>query len=96
MENSERPWELLKAVARESVRQMEMMRFYLQLAKDPHGSSIALFVGNLPPNLSQRQYDNILSDILGNGEGVLVFPGVWVCCFVVVGVAMCGVNEVTV
>ncbi|XP_045120127.1 diacylglycerol kinase theta-like isoform X2 [Portunus trituberculatus] len=69
MENSERPWELMKAVARESVRQMEMMRFYLQLAKDPHGSNIALFVGNLPPNLSQRQYDNILTDILGNAAG---------------------------
>ncbi|XP_050699036.1 diacylglycerol kinase theta-like isoform X3 [Eriocheir sinensis] len=68
MEHGEKPWELLKVVARDSVRQMEMMRFYLQLAKDPHGSSIALFVGNLPPNLSQRQYDNILTDILGNGE----------------------------
>ncbi|XP_042216322.1 diacylglycerol kinase theta-like isoform X1 [Homarus americanus] len=65
MENIERPWELLKAVGRDSIRQMEMTRFYLQLAKDPHGPSIALFVGSLPPNLSQRQYENILADILG-------------------------------
>ncbi|XP_047500259.1 diacylglycerol kinase theta-like isoform X2 [Penaeus chinensis] len=65
MESTERPWELLKAVGRDSIRQMEMTRFYLQLVKDPHGPSIALFVGNLPPNQSQRQYENILTDILG-------------------------------
>ncbi|KAK3861741.1 hypothetical protein Pcinc_028776 [Petrolisthes cinctipes] len=65
MECVERPWELLKAVARDSVRQMEMTRFYLQLSKDPHGPSIALFVGNLPPNLSQRQYEKILLEFLG-------------------------------
>ncbi|ROT63093.1 putative diacylglycerol kinase theta isoform X6 [Penaeus vannamei] len=64
MESTERPWELLKAVGRDSIRQMEMTRFYLQLVKDPHGPSIALFVGNLPPNQSQRQYENILTDIL--------------------------------
>lgn len=68
MESDERPWELLKAVGRDSIRQMEMTRFYLQLTKDPHGPSIALFVGSLPPNLSQRQYENILTEILGKRE----------------------------
>ncbi|XP_064104651.1 diacylglycerol kinase theta-like isoform X2 [Macrobrachium nipponense] len=64
METTEKPWELLKAIGRDSIRQMEMTRFYLQLKKDPHGPKIALFVGSLPPNLSQRQYENILADIL--------------------------------
>ncbi|KAL7642543.1 UNVERIFIED_CONTAM: hypothetical protein RMT77_007104 [Armadillidium vulgare] len=67
MERDEQPWERLKAVARDSIRQMEMTRFYLQQKKDPHGTSIALFVGNLPPNLSQRQYETILTEILGKG-----------------------------
>ncbi|XP_047740876.1 diacylglycerol kinase theta [Hyalella azteca] len=64
MDPGEQPWELLKAVGRDSIRQMEMTRFYLQQKKDPHGSSVALFVGNLPPNLSQRQYEIILMDFL--------------------------------
>ncbi|GFG39879.1 hypothetical protein Cfor_03864 [Coptotermes formosanus] len=45
---------------------MELMRFYLQLKQDPHGPNLALFVGNLPPNLSQRKYENMLTDFLGN------------------------------
>ncbi|XP_076069788.1 diacylglycerol kinase theta [Oratosquilla oratoria] len=65
MATTEHPWEILRAIGRDSIRQMEMTRFYLQLLNDPHGPSIALFVGNLPPNLSQRQYENILTDILG-------------------------------
>lgn len=68
MEPNEQPWELLKAVGRDSIRQMEMTRFYLQQKKDPHGSSVALFVGNLPPNLSQRQYEIILLEYLGSSE----------------------------
>ena len=66
METNEQPWELLKAVGRDSIRQMEMTRFYLQQKKDPHGSSVALFIGNLPPNLSQKQYEIILLDFLGS------------------------------
>lgn len=65
MEPTEQPWEQLKAVGRDSIRQMELTRFYLQQKKDPHGSSVALFVGNLPPNLSQRQYEIILLEFLG-------------------------------
>jgi len=68
MDESEHPWEILKAIGRDSIRQMEMTRFYLQLKKDPHGPSISLFVGSLPPNLSQRQYENILIDILGKSD----------------------------
>lgn len=45
-----------------------MTRFYLQQLEDPHGSNIALFVGNLPSKLSQRQYEKILVDIIGKGE----------------------------
>ncbi|XP_060523914.1 diacylglycerol kinase theta [Cylas formicarius] len=62
---NERPWEIMKRLGRESIRQMELMRFYLQLKQDPHGPNLALFVGNLPPNLSERNYENILTDLLG-------------------------------
>ncbi|XP_063244088.1 diacylglycerol kinase theta isoform X3 [Bacillus rossius redtenbacheri] len=62
---SERPWELVKQLGKDSIRQMELMRFYLQLKQDPHGPNLALFVGNLPPNLSQRNYENILMELLG-------------------------------
>lgn len=62
---SERPWEIMKQLAKDSIRQMELMRFYLQLKQDPHGPNLALFVGNLPPGLSQRNYEQILTEFLG-------------------------------
>lgn len=58
---NEKPWEIMKSLAKESIRQMELMRFYLQHKQDPHGPNIALFVGNLPPGLSQRNYEQMLS-----------------------------------
>lgn len=61
----EKPWEIVKQLGKDSIRQMELMRFYLQLKQDPHGPNLALFVGNLPPNLSQRNYENLLTDFLG-------------------------------
>ncbi|XP_068911006.1 diacylglycerol kinase theta isoform X3 [Tenebrio molitor] len=62
---NERPWEIMKQLGKDSIRQMELMRFYLQLKQDPHGPNLALFVGNLPPNLSERNYENILTEFLG-------------------------------
>lgn len=62
---NERPWEIMKQLAKDSIRQMELMRFYLQLKQDPHGPNLALFVGNLPPGLSQRNYEQILTEFLG-------------------------------
>ena len=62
---NERPWEIMKQLGKDSIRQMELMRFYLQLKQDPHGPNIALFVGNLPPGLSQRNYEHILMEFLG-------------------------------
>lgn len=62
---NERPWEIMKQLAKDSIRQMELMRFYLQLKVDPHGPNLALFVGNLPPGLSQRNYEQILMEFLG-------------------------------
>nr|CAD7198846.1 unnamed protein product [Timema douglasi] len=62
---NERPWEIVKQLGKDSIRQMELMRFYLQLKQDPHGPNLALFVGNLPPNLSQRNYENMLIEFLG-------------------------------
>lgn len=37
------------------------MRFYLQHKQDPHGPNIALFIGNLPQALSQRNYETIIT-----------------------------------
>ncbi|KAK6629819.1 hypothetical protein RUM43_003639 [Polyplax serrata] len=65
LDKDERPWEIMKRLGQDSIRQMELMRFYLQLKQDPHGPNLALFVGNLPPNLSQRNYENLLTDFLG-------------------------------
>ncbi|XP_055386961.1 diacylglycerol kinase theta isoform X2 [Condylostylus longicornis] len=50
----------MKQLGKDSIRQMELMRFYLQHKQDPHGPNIALFIGNLPPGLSQRNYEQIL------------------------------------
>lgn len=61
----EKPWEIMKALSKDSIRQMELMRFYLQMKEDPHGPNLALFVGNLPPSLSQKTYENILIEFLG-------------------------------
>ncbi|XP_063703643.1 diacylglycerol kinase theta isoform X3 [Culicoides brevitarsis] len=65
LDEHERPWEIMKQLAKDSIRQMEVMRFYLQLKRDPHGPNLALFIGNLAPGLSQRNYEQSLMDILG-------------------------------
>ncbi|ODN01016.1 Diacylglycerol kinase theta [Orchesella cincta] len=65
LELDEKPWLMLKEHARDSVRQMEHVRFHMQMAEDPHGSTVAIYVGNLTPNLNQRQYENILIEYLG-------------------------------
>ena len=54
-------------LSQESLRRTQMTRFYLKELKDPHGTHIALYVGNLPTGLSQRQYEKILLDIIGKG-----------------------------
>jgi len=61
----EKPWVLLKEHGKDSVRHMYHVRFHMQLAEDPHGSTVALYVGNLTPNLNQRQYEHILNEYLG-------------------------------
>ena len=48
----------------------ELTRFYLQLKEDPHGPDVALFVGNMPPNLSHKNYETILVDFIDNGNSV--------------------------
>lgn len=65
LDEHERPWEIMKQLAKDSIRQMEVMRFYLQLKRDPHGPNLALFIGNLAPGLSQRIYEQSLMEILG-------------------------------
>lgn len=58
------PWEVLKRRGQESVRLLELTRFYLELQKDPHGPEVALFVHSLEPNKSQKQYEKLLIDRL--------------------------------
>lgn len=58
---NERPWQIMKQLGKDSIRQMELMRFYLQHKQDPHGPNIALFIGNLPQALSQRNYEQIIT-----------------------------------
>ncbi|XP_028173215.1 diacylglycerol kinase theta isoform X6 [Ostrinia furnacalis] len=65
LEEDERPWRIVVRLARESVRRMELARFYLQPRRDPHGPTLALFVASLPPGLSERNYENILVEFLG-------------------------------
>ena len=45
-----------------------IFRFYLELRKDPHGPDVALFIGNLPANLSQKQYETILLEFLDESK----------------------------
>ena len=73
LNNDDIPWEVLKRRGFESVRLMELTRFYLQLKEDPHGPNVALFVGNLPPNLNQKQYETILLEYLDDGKPPLWF-----------------------
>ena len=62
----EQPLQLIKRLRKESLCNNRMVRFYLQQKEDPHGTSVALFVGNLPASLSQIQYEKILMDTLRN------------------------------
>lgn len=55
---------------KESLCNNRMVRFYLQEKEDPHGPSVALFVGNLPNGLSQIQYEKILMDTLKNNNDI--------------------------
>ena len=70
LNNDDIPWEVLKRRGFESVRLMELTRFYLQLKEDPHGPNVALFVGNLPANLNQKQYETILLEYLDDGNSI--------------------------
>ncbi|KAF7494403.1 Diacylglycerol kinase theta [Sarcoptes scabiei] len=65
MDNNESPWAIIRGLARESIRQKENTRFYLQQVDEVYCSNIAIFVGNLPANLSQRHYERILVNFLG-------------------------------
>ena len=53
-----------------------LLRFYLELKKDPHGPDVALFIGNLPANLSQKEYEKILGDFLQESRGAPSFSSV--------------------
>jgi len=54
-----------------------MTRFYLKQKEDPHGPHLSLYIGNLPSNLSQRQYEHILLDIIKRGTGMRTYIFIW-------------------
>ncbi|CAF1274389.1 unnamed protein product [Rotaria sordida] len=61
LEPNEYPLHVLRQQRKESVRSHRVTRFYLQHKDDPHGPSVSLFVGNLPPGpRTEKQYEKIL------------------------------------
>lgn len=82
LDKDEKPWHIMKQLGQDSIRQMELMRFYLQWKKDPHGPNLALFVGNLPTGLSQRNYENLLTEFLGIGNFIdSIFIRLHIYCY---------------
>lgn len=64
------PLQLIRKLRKQSLCNNRMVRFYLQQNEDPHGSSVALFVGNLPSSLSEIQYEKIIMDRLKNNNDI--------------------------
>uniref|UniRef100_A0A914EBL2 Diacylglycerol kinase n=1 Tax=Acrobeloides nanus TaxID=290746 RepID=A0A914EBL2_9BILA len=58
--------QLIRNLRKDSLRRYHVIRFYLQEKEDPHDH--AVFVGNLPVSLAQRQYERILLKLLGAKE----------------------------
>ncbi|GMT34348.1 hypothetical protein PFISCL1PPCAC_25645, partial [Pristionchus fissidentatus] len=58
--------QLVRNLRKDSLRRYHVMRFYVQEKEDPHDH--AVFVGNLPVSLAQRQYERILLKLLGAKE----------------------------
>uniref|UniRef100_A0AC35TX59 Diacylglycerol kinase (ATP) n=1 Tax=Rhabditophanes sp. KR3021 TaxID=114890 RepID=A0AC35TX59_9BILA len=58
--------QLLRNLKKDSLRRYHVVRFYIQEKEDPHDH--AVFVGNLPVSLAQRQYERILLKLLGAKE----------------------------
>lgn len=77
LEEEDRPWQLFLRSRKDSLRQSRMTRFYIKQKDDPHGPSIAMYVGNLPTALSQRQYEKILLDIIGKENKWLKFDVIY-------------------
>ncbi|PAV83429.1 hypothetical protein WR25_08674 [Diploscapter pachys] len=55
--------QLVRNLRKDSLRRYHVVRFYVQEKEDPHDH--AVFVGNLPVSLQQRQYERILLKLLG-------------------------------
>uniref|UniRef100_A0A915EPV1 Diacylglycerol kinase theta n=1 Tax=Ditylenchus dipsaci TaxID=166011 RepID=A0A915EPV1_9BILA len=58
--------QLVRNLRKDSLRRYYVVRFYIQEKDDPHDH--AVFVGNMPPSLAQRQYERILLKLLGAKE----------------------------
>ncbi|KAL7079428.1 hypothetical protein ACQ4LE_001052 [Meloidogyne hapla] len=58
--------QLVRNLRKDSLRRSHVVRFYIQEKEDPHDH--AIFVSNLPPSRSQRQYERILLKLLSINE----------------------------
>ncbi|KAF7632253.1 Diacylglycerol kinase [Meloidogyne graminicola] len=58
--------QLVRNLKKDSLRRSHVVRFYIQEKEDPHDH--AVFVSNLPPSRSQRQYERILLKLLSVNE----------------------------
>ncbi|CAH8457410.1 unnamed protein product [Heterobilharzia americana] len=66
LNKDDRPMALLEQLREESARISQFTRFELRFFEDsPIQSSVSLFVGNLKENLSQRLYERLLLEKLG-------------------------------
>nr|CAH8831940.1 unnamed protein product [Trichobilharzia regenti] len=66
LSKDDRPMALLDQLREESARISQFTRFELRFVEDPPiGPSVSLFVGNLKENLSQRLYERLLLEKLG-------------------------------
>uniref|UniRef100_A0A5S6R0V6 Diacylglycerol kinase n=1 Tax=Trichuris muris TaxID=70415 RepID=A0A5S6R0V6_TRIMR len=56
--------DLIRSQRKASLKRYLSTRYYLQEKEDPHGSTVAFFISNLPATLTQKQYEKILLRLL--------------------------------
>ncbi|CDW55865.1 DAGK cat and RA and DAGK acc and C1 1 domain cont aining protein [Trichuris trichiura] len=64
LDPSEVMLDLIRSQRKASLKRYLSTRYYLQEKEDPHGSTVALYISNLPATLTQKQYEKILLRLL--------------------------------
>nr|XP_006814377.1 PREDICTED: diacylglycerol kinase theta-like [Saccoglossus kowalevskii] len=85
MDREECPWPQLVEARRNSLRKMKQTRYYLRRIKEQRDECSQMYIGNLPINLSDHRYKQIIQKNLGdvkftigtmypqNGAAILLF-----------------------